>query len=961
MIKIRRMAVQCLAIVLAGILLCLPVMEGGKVRAESVSKPASEPATESSAEPAPAGQTAVTPDGNSSSPETAMGYETYVEKHGVLKATAAKSITLQKEETGIDQAGNVSFPAKIETAGYYNLDFEYQFLQKGNKTDKISILVDGKIPYKELGSLPLKRLWVNSTEIKADDQGNDISPDQIELLQWQKFILHDKEGLLTDPMTLYMEPGEHILTFAFESSLVKIRLVGMTAYQPLVSYEQYLKKYEKTARCESGKITIEGESAQYKSEVYLLPQNDVTSPLTTPYNAAKIKLNTFGGANWKLANEKVSWTIGNVPQDGLYRIAIRFRQNIYEGISVHRRLYVNGEVPFEEANTLSFQYSDGWQSKEIGGYYIYLRAGKNDISLECSLGSSSEILEELKQTVLLLNSCYRRIIMVTGSVPDNNRDYSLEKQIPDLLEHLQQAYDSLLRVSKMVQDSDSKNNTLVSKINSVARQIRIMIDKPRDIAKSDRLDAFKSNISLTGTWLAMFREQPLEIDSISFLGEKDALPRADDTLKEEILHRFKRFIASFVEDYSSLGSTAGKTTIKVWLQSGRDQAGILKQMITSSFTPVYDIGVNLELVTGSIIEATLAGKGPDVALSRADTDPVNFAMRDALADLSKMKDFSSLQDRFSDGIFTPFYYQDGVYALPEALGFSMMFYRKDILEELKTEVPRTWDDMIKRVYPVLSRNNMEIGIGAMGQIAQMNSSNIFTNLLYQMGGKIYKEDLQTTALDSSESYAAFTKAVELYRDYLFPREYDAMSRFRTGEMPILIAPYTMYNVFAITIPELDGLWEMVPIPGTMQKDGKISIAQAATVSASVIFKKAKSKEACWEFLKWWTSSKVQTDYGMKVEAILGPAGRYNTANLEAMSQLPWDESQLTAMNQQLGECVFVEQLPGSYFTSRAINSAFMTSVLNGKNPTEQLLYWSEQINAELARKRIEFTGKTSGK
>lgn len=950
--RLRYHTRTCLAILLASMFLYLPVSEGFTTSAKSAISTIAvvEPADTQVAEVSSDAGVAAT-----SANEQTIGYKDYLLKHGTNDIDSIIKLILSEKECVIDETGEITFPVTVQKEGYYNLNFEYKFLEKGNKTDKITVLLDGGLSYKELEKLVLTRLWANSKAIVADEQGNDISPDQMELVEWQDGILHDKEGLFNNPLALFLTAGDHKITLKFDSKLVMLKQVVLNSTVTLPSYDKYLSSHSDATRYNGDNLLIEGETAAFKSEVYLLPQNDVTNPLTTPYNAAKIKLNTFGGGNWKLANEKSTWVVNNVPQTGLYKMTVRFRQNMYEGVSVHRRLYVNGEVPFEEANALEFGYSDLWQSDFIGDYLIYLNQGRNELALECSLGGSAEILAELKQTVLLINSIYRRIIMVTGSVPDNNRDYSLDKQIPDLIQNLQSAYDSLQRVAGLVQNSYGVKSSLVTKIQSVSRQIKLMIDKPRDIAKSDRLGAFKSNISMTGTWLAMFREQPLEIDSFSLVGENGLAPRAAASFSEEVKHRFKRFVASFVEDYSSLGSTTGKTTIKVWLQAGRDQASILKQMITSSFTPVSNIGVNLELVTGSIIEATLAGKGPDVALARADTDPVNFAMRDALVDLSQFEDFASQKSEFADGIFIPFQYNGGVYAVPETMSFSMMFIRNDILKELKIEVPKTWDELVKLAYPVLSRNNMEIGIGAMGQVAQMNSSNIFTNLLYQMGGQIYDDDLLTNALDSSTSYLAFTRAVELYRDYLFPREYDAMSRFRTGEMPILIAPYTMYNVFSITIPELDGLWQMVPIPGIVQTDGSINIAQAATVSDSIIFKAAKDKNACWEFLKWWISADVQTDFGMKVESILGPAGRYSTANLKALTQLPWDENQLAAMETQRKECVYVEQLPGSYFTSRAINSAFMSSVLNGKNPTEQLVYWSEQIDAELSRKRIEFT------
>lgn len=59
----------------------------------------------------------------------------------------------------------------------------------------------------------------------------------------------------------------------------------------------------------------------------------------------------------------------------------------------------------------------------------------------------------------------------------------------------------------------------------------------------------------------------------------------------------------------------------VWLPAesvGRDQANVLKRLVTNDFTPNYGINVSVELVQGALIESTLAGKGPDIALTRAD-------------------------------------------------------------------------------------------------------------------------------------------------------------------------------------------------------------------------------------------------------------------------------------------------------------------------------------------------------
>ncbi len=897
---------------------------------------------------------------DSATKETTSSYSSYLFKYDDPGADAAP-ITLAKDAVKADGANSFVMPFSVQEEGFYVLSFDYKYEVSGNKNTTYDILIDGKLPFTEAASMTLSRMWTNETEIKEDTNGDDINPKQVEAQIWRSYTLYDKEGYYDAPLTFYLTKGNHTLTLAMSTDYISLRNVTFSCAKALPTYEEFLNEH-KDAKVYDGEENVveQGEAALYKSEMYLIAQNDITNPLTQPYSAAKIKLNDFGGANWKLTGETVEWTV-DAPAAGFYKFSIRFRQNFYDGVSAHRRLYVNGAVPYAEANKLEFPYSTEWQTftlqNEAGeDLYIYLNEGENNIALEVVLGSSSKIAEELQESVLEMNTIYRQIIMITGSSPDDYRDYNIDEQIPTILKDLKNAKERLEKISEEIATQYGAKSSLIAKIANITRQLDLMLEKPAQISKSDRLSAFKSNISTIGSWISMFCEQPLGIDRMEFYGDNGSAPRAKANFGESFKHSYDRFVASFTEDYSSMGMSADGTSssVNVWIQAGRDQANVLKQLITSSFTPETGIGIELELVTGAIIEATLAGKGPDIALSRANTDPVNFAMRNALYDLSTFDDYEEVAENFVEGAMIPFEYKGGVYALPETMSYQMMFVRTDILADLGLELPETWDELLTEVYPIVSRNNMEIGVGNMNQIAAMNASNVFTNLLYQMGGQIYNDELTATALDTQVAYQAFDMAVELYADYLFPREYDAMSRFRTGEMPILLADYTMYNVFSISIPELDGLWEMYPIPGVRQEDGTVNNDQAATEVASVMFNGIEDPEAGWEFLKWWVGEETQAEFGTRIEAILGSGGRYATANVAAMSKLPWNDAQLDSLSEQMESLVFVEQLPGSYFTSRAINSAFMTSVLNSENPTEQLLYWSEQINLELTRKIEEF-------
>ncbi len=897
---------------------------------------------------------------DSATKETTSSYSSYLFKYDDPGADAAP-IVLAKDAVKADKANSFVMPFSVQEEGFYVLSFDYKYEVSGNKNTTYDILIDGKLPFTEAASMTLSRMWTNETEIKEDTNGDDINPKQVEAQIWRSYTLYDKEGYYDSPLTFYLTKGDHTLTLAMSTDYISLRNVTLSCSKALPTYEEFLKEH-KDAKVYDGEENVveQGEAALYKSEMYLIAQNDITNPLTQPYSAAKIKLNDFGGANWKLTGETVEWTV-DAPAAGFYKFSIRFRQNFYDGVSAHRRLYVNGVVPYAEANKLEFPYSTEWQTftlqNEAGeDLYIYLEEGENNIALEVVLGSSSKIAEELQESVLEMNTIYRQIIMITGSSPDDYRDYNIDEQIPTILKDLKKAKERLEKISEEIAAQYGAKSSLIAKIANITRQLDLMLEKPAQISKSDRLSAFKSNISTIGSWISMFCEQPMGIDRMEFYGDNSKAPRAKANFGESFKHSYDRFVASFTEDYSSMGLSAdgASSSVNVWIQAGRDQANVLKQLITSSFTPKTGIGIELELVTGAIIEATLAGKGPDIALSRANTDPVNFAMRNALYDLASFDDYEEVAKNFVEGAMIPFEYKGGVYALPETMSYQMMFVRTDILADLGLELPETWDELLTEVYPIVSRNNMEIGVGNMNQIAAMNASNVFTNLLYQMGGQIYNDELTATALDTQVAYQAFDMAVELYADYLFPREYDAMSRFRTGEMPILLADYTMYNVFSISIPELDGLWEMYPIPGVRQEDGSINNDQAATEVASVMFNGIEDPKAGWEFLKWWVGEETQAEFGTRIEAILGSGGRYATANVAAMSKLPWNDAQLDSLSEQMESLVFVEQLPGSYFTSRAINSAFMTSVLNTENPTEQLLYWSEQINLELTRKIEEF-------
>lgn len=437
-------------------------------------------------------------------------------------------------------------------------------------------------------------------------------------------------------------------------------------------------------------------------------------------------------------------------------------------------------------------------------------------------------------------------------------------------------------------------------------------------------------------------------------------PAVNDSFFGAVLRECRSFIYSFIADYSNIGGeSAYEKSINVWVNSGRDQANVLNAMINDMFIPETNIGVSLKITSASVIQAYLSGNAPDVSIMLGRGQPVNLALRGALYDLTEFSDFSKAKAEFQNTALVPYTLNGAVYALPDSQKFYMMFCRKDILRELGIEIPKTWDDFWKATR-IIQTNNMDVGlpytsVDASGAVdSGMGSRNIFSALLLQMGGKFYNDDLSQTALGTGEALEAFETWTNIYTKKSCPLTYNFYNRFRSGSMPLALAVYTDYNQIAAAAPEISGLWEMVSIPGTVQEDGSISIAQGGAGTAAVILASTNSPNEAWTFLKWWTGTEAQSRFSSDIEAVLGVAGRYATANVKAMRSLSWTNDEYERLMYSWSQVEEIPEAPGGYYLTRDLDNAFRDVVYNSRNARESLLSWKLSVDSEISRKREEF-------
>ena len=859
----------------------------------------------------------------------------------------------------------VTWKVSVEKEGVYRILLDYLAEEARGVDLERELYINGELPFSGAGTLKFSRLWTDAGEVRQDNQGNDIRPSQVEVFDWQQVYCQDDMGYITEPYQFYFAQGENTLTLKAVNEPMTLRAITLMPVEnvrPYADYRAAVPAVEEGAKDWS--VTIQGEDAELRSTPSLYARYDRASPDTKPYSVSNTVLNYIGGDPWNTAGQWIEWSF-EVPEDGLYNITIKARQAYQRGAVSFRSLSIDGEVPFAEAGQIGFEYDTSWNmntlSDESGKpYEFYLTKGEHTIRLQAMLGDMGPILRQLEDSIYRLNLIYRKILVLTGVNPDRFRDYNLAKVYPEVIEAMDL---ESKRLYKLVDDTvaiTGQKSDRVAVAQTLAVQMEQFVKYNERITQS--FTNFKDNITSLGTAMQNMSETKLDVDMIVISKPGVSLPKTRDGFFARTAHEIRSCVASYFVDYNSLGDvydedSLGDDLLEVWIVTGRDQSTVLKTMVDDLFTPVETNGrvkVNVKLVVAdTLLTAVVAGNGPDVVLSLGSWFPVNYAMRNAVEDLTQFEDFEEVVAPFYQSAITPVTYNGGVYALPETQEFSVLFYREDVLEELGLTPPKTWDDLIAML-PTIQGNNLSVGV-PYPDITTLDMS-VLNSLIYQNGGAIYDEEGKRTLIDNESGVKAFKRYTSLYNDYGLPTVYDFVSRFRSGEMPIGVANYNVYNTLMVSAPEIRGLWDFAVFPGTVQADGSVdhSVHSQGLCCMMIATDNEKVKQNAWEFMRWWVREDTQVRFGREIESILGSSARYTTANTKALEQLAWSADQLAVLKEQMAQTVGFREIAGGYSTTRHMTNAIRRVTNDKDDARETLLTYARTINEEIRVKRKEF-------
>lgn len=496
--------------------------------------------------------------------------------------------------------------------------------------------------------------------MSQDINGNSMSPEATQNPQWNEYYCQDASGYEQEWFLFYVSEGQYRITLEAEREPMIIGGITLIPYsnteKEIVKFEDYLAAHPGATAPNGGSIVeIQAEFPDSVSDSSVTPSNDNTSAATYPIASGAQLYNVIGETSYSAVGQWAAYKF-TVDKTGLYKFGMRYLQKALEGMFICRSIKISGGeygaapvTPYEEAASAKFNYSKDWQSTYVCDdsgealQFYFEEDVEYTIYLECSLGSLKQYIQRVEATLANLNSCYLRILQLTGPDPDKYRDYKFYQVMPDVLVTLVNEANNLMNIKKELEDFCGTAGSHTATLETVAIILYKMgIDEGEKIAAN--MASLKTYLGTLGTWINDSKKGAMMVDSISVVPANmgnDGLEKAEAGFFKSLWFELVSFVYSFFTDYNAMGltkkPTASDSAVDVWFALGRDQSQIWRTMIDAEdgYTNLTGNAANLKLVTaGTLLPSILSGKGPDVYMGLSSGDVINYAIRDAVMGIS---------------------------------------------------------------------------------------------------------------------------------------------------------------------------------------------------------------------------------------------------------------------------------------------------------------------------------------
>ena len=318
------------------------------------------------------------------------------------------------------------------------------------------------------------------------------------------------------------------------------------------------------------------------------------------------------------------------------------------------------------------------------------------------------------------------------------------------------------------------------------------------------------------------------------------------------------------------GKDGEKETLSVWLPPLDDETEKNYVPLLDKFEEENNCELDVQIIPWDTYEEKYmtginADEGPDVGYMYVEMFPT-YIDSGAVVDMSEY---------LSDEDYEEYLYLDkgemmgGQYGVPIVTGNPfIMYYNKDILDELGEKAPETWEDF-KRICEKATKDTDGDGkIDQYGYAAGFNNGDMsplyllnsyYYSLLWQSGSDIYNDDLKSVRFNDEAGVKAveYLKSLTPYmpEDYMSLAATDAFSSVFGGgkaAFACALAMQAQTESFKETYPDLN--WDYVTsLKG--EQYGTFGAADCLTLMSA-----CENKELGMKLIKYMVGSEVMTAY-----------------------------------------------------------------------------------------------------
>lgn len=855
----------------------------------------------------------------------------------------------------------VAIEVPQELAGSRKIGIRYHADEEAETSDVLFTVGYGDNTYTAFLALLWKDDVSADGRYPTDRYGNERANTQVVCTETVFAPLQNNVDSNMEDIVLELKGGTILITNTTQK--VIIEEIWLYEEKELPSYEDYKKSVQKKGEAK-GSVAIQGEDFSVKSDPHIR-SNNMNKTSLTPYNTYHRMINVLDEGSFGSAGQKVMWEF-EVEADGWYEIGLKFCQNSAVNKKAYRRFEIDGAVLFQELSLVSFKqtrnitYETMFLADAEGeNYQIYLTKGRHTIAMRAELGKARQVYDELRVLVEDMNTLGMDISKITAGVSDKNRTWNLDAYLPNAREDMRGYIKKIQKAYDRLEEIEGEEPTYADSLLYAAQVLEQLLEKPRTIPNN--LDLFNtgdnSAVKHINTVINNLIKTNLGVDELYMKAAGDTFAKEKDSWFVAVANSVRKFLYSLNPEavQSTNGSAGAENTLQVWMSRSSIYVQVLQSMADAA-EELEGLKVDISIMPSEqkLVLASAAGTNPDVVIGAGSMTPYKFAIRGAAKDLTEYEDFLSFYNsEYNLENLVPCAYDKGVYGATETQDYRVLFYRKDILETLGIEVPDTWDD-VQEIMPTLLRYNKNISL-PIANLVGFKTLGTTTPYIYQNGGTLYTEDGSEIGLMNENTITAMNQLTDLFKVYAV-EEYVASfyNSFRYGDTPLGIGGVSTYVQMTEAAPELAGLWDIAPVPGTLQEDGSVLRSGNASMTTCMIFKNTNMSEEAWKFMKWWLSAETQTAFAETMELSYGTEYRWNTANLKAFEETSYPEEHKKVIQVAWEHQKENPQHPASYIVEREISNAFTNATVNGDTVIEALDASKLVADREIMRKLKEF-------